>query len=138
MSRDHRNLNVFHQADELIIKLYAETARFPSEERFGLRVQLRRAAVSVATNIVEGCARRSEGEYLHFMNVATGSAAETLYLLDLSNRLGLLRVDALLKLEPTCTRLVKGLKKLLMAYERPKAHSLQPKASKAFSQQPTA
>jgi four helix bundle protein len=87
MSRDHRKLSGFHQADELIIKVYAETATFPAEERFGLRTQIRRAAVSVTTNIVEGCARRRTGEYLQFINVATGSAAETLYLLDSSGRL---------------------------------------------------
>jgi four helix bundle protein len=121
MSRDHRKLNVFHQADELIVKLYAETARFPSEERFGLRVQLRRAAVSAATNIVEGCARRSQGEYLNFINVATGSASETRYLLELAYRLGFINIEVFHELEPKYTQLVKGLKKLLMAYERPKA-----------------
>jgi len=83
MSRDHRKLIVFSQADALVVTVYAETAAFTSDERFGLRNQLRRAAVSVPTNIVEGCARRKTKEYLQFMNIATGSAAETLSLLDL-------------------------------------------------------
>jgi len=94
MSRDHRKLNVFSLADELIVTLYAETATFPVDERFGLRAQVRRAAVSVPVNIVEGCARRTTREYLQFVNVATGSAAETLYLLNLSNRLGFLKPEA--------------------------------------------
>ena len=113
MSRDHRKLNVFQQADSLIIRVYAETASFPTEERFGLCAQVRRSAVSVATNIVEGCARRSTGEYLHFMNVATGSAAETLYLIDLSQRLGFFRSNGHEALLAEYTRVVQGLKKLV-------------------------
>jgi len=117
MSRDHRKLNVFSQADELAVIVYAETATFPSDERFGLRTQVRRAAVSVPANIVEGCARRKEGEYLQFVNIATGSAAETLYLLDLSTRLGFLKQEAYRRLEPKYTMLVKGLKKLQSSLE---------------------
>jgi len=112
MSRDHQKLNVFSQADALVLAVYAETATFPSDERFGLRTQIRRAAVSVPANIVEGCARRNEGEYLQFINIATGSAAETLYLLGLSTRLEFLRPEAHQRLEPKYTTLIKGLKKL--------------------------
>ena len=117
MSRDHRKLNVFCQADALVLEVYAETATFPSDERFGLRTQVRRASVSVPANIVEGCARRGEGEYLQFINISTGSAAETLYLLGLSNRLGFLSVEAYRRLEPRYTMLIKGLKKLQTSLE---------------------
>jgi four helix bundle protein len=112
MSRDHRKLNVFSQADALVLDVYAETATFPSDERFGLRTQVRRAAVSVPANIVEGCARRKQGEYLQFINIATGSAAETLYLLDVSNRLGFLKLESYRALEPRYSMLISGLKKL--------------------------
>ncbi|HKY22911.1 MAG TPA: four helix bundle protein [Vicinamibacterales bacterium] len=113
MSRDHRKLHVFTEADELIARVYAETATFPPEERFGLCTQIRRAAISVATNIVEGCARRSTKEYLQFVNIATGSAAETLYLLELSHRLGFLKIEAYTRMFPKYTQLLRGLKKLL-------------------------
>ena len=112
MSRDPRKLNVFHQADALVVKVYAETAIFPSEERFGLCAQVRRAAVSVPANIIEGCARRTTREYLRFMNVATGSAAETLYLLDLSTRLGFLRGEVYRELDEKYSHLLRGLQKL--------------------------
>ncbi|MCM3878494.1 MAG: four helix bundle protein [Vicinamibacterales bacterium] len=117
MSRDHRKLNVFVLADQLVLDVYAATATFPADERFGLCVQLRRAATSVATNIVEGCARRTTRDYLHFVNIATGSAAETLYLLDLSARLTFLPAEVYRDFEPKYSRLISGLKKLITSLE---------------------
>jgi four helix bundle protein len=90
VSRDHRKLRVFMLADSLVTKIYPLTQHFPAPERFGLQMQLRRAAVSVASNIVEGSARRSTGEYLNFLNMAAGSASEARYLVDVSSRLGFL------------------------------------------------
>jgi len=90
MSRDHRKLRVFTLADELVLEVYRITRGFPAEERYGLQAQLRRSTLSAAVNIVEGCARRTTREYASFINVATGSAAETWYLVDVSIRLGFL------------------------------------------------
>lgn len=93
MTRDHRNLRAFKCADTLAVRTYAASSRFPAAERFGLQAQLRRAAVSVVANIVEGSARRTTAEYVNFLNIAAGSAAEARYLVDLSCRLGLVGSD---------------------------------------------
>jgi four helix bundle protein len=90
MSRDHRKLRVFVLADRLVIELYQASARFPSSERYGLQAQVRRAAVSVATNIVEGAMRRTDKDYVRFLDIVAGSAAETSYLVDLAGRLDFL------------------------------------------------
>ena len=87
MSRDHRKLRAFKLADDLVLEMYRITARLPDEERYGLQAQTRRAAVSTAVNIVEGCARRTEKELVNFISVAIGSAAEARYLIDVSIRL---------------------------------------------------
>ena len=86
--RDHTKLRAFDLADELVLLVYKITAGFPKEEMFGLVSQIRRAALSVPPNIVEGCARDSEAEYLRFLTIAFGSLRELHYQLDLSMRLG--------------------------------------------------
>lgn len=86
--RDHRKLRAFELSDEVAILIYRTTKRFPREEIYGLISQMRRAAVSVPSNIVEGCARQSQTEYLRFLEIALGSARELHYQFGLARRLG--------------------------------------------------
>jgi four helix bundle protein len=88
MSRDHKKLEIFVLADQLALEVYGMTSSFPLEERFGLQTQVRRAAVSAASNILEGAARSTDRAFAHFLDMAAGSAAEARYLIDLASRLG--------------------------------------------------
>jgi four helix bundle protein len=96
--RDHRKLEIFVLSDQLVVDVYELTQEFPKEEIYGLVSQLRRSAVSVPTNIVEGCGRKTELEFDRFLDIAFGSVRELGYLIDLSGRLGFLSGDALSQL----------------------------------------
>ena len=115
MSRDHRKLRVFLQADQLVMDVYKASASFPATERFGLQSQLRRSGLSVACNIVEGAARRTTAEYAHFMNIAASSAAESEYLTDVARRLGYLSEDLGSRLSREYRGVAGGLQALIRA-----------------------
>ena len=86
--QDFRKLKVWEKAHRLTMAVYGATKPFPSDERYGLTSQLRRAAMSIPNNIAEGCGRRSDKEFANFVNIALGSASEVEYLLLLSRDLG--------------------------------------------------
>lgn len=83
----YRKLLVWSESHQLTLLIYKITAKFPREELFGLTSQLRRAAVSITANIVEGYARASKKERLQFLYISYGSLSETEYYLDLSKDL---------------------------------------------------
>ena len=112
MSRDHQKLAVFGLAEDVVLEIYKLTQSFPASERYGLQSQLRRAAVSTVTNLVEGCARGGEREYAAFVNVATGSSAETEYLVTLSMKLGFLNKNECTAIQDRLNHLVRSLKSL--------------------------
>ena len=92
--RDHKKLRAFELADELVLSIYRLTAGFPTQEQYGLTSQLRRAAVSVASNIVEGSARNGLADYIRFLDMAYGSCREVEYQLSLVDRLGFAKKEA--------------------------------------------
>jgi four helix bundle protein len=92
----YKNLIVWQKANDLAIKVYRLTETFPKKETFGITSQLRRASLSVPTNIVEGYGRRSKKELSHFIDIARGSLAETEYLLEFSKELGYINTDTII------------------------------------------
>ena len=86
------DLKVWQRSHEFVLQVYRLTKGFPPEERYGLTSQLRRAALSVPTNIAEGSKRQTNPEYARFLNIAEGSLAETESLLMVSRDLGYLPV----------------------------------------------
>jgi four helix bundle protein len=105
-------------ADDLAVRVYHLTELLPRDQRFGLRMQLRRGAISVAANIVEGCARASTREYAAFLNIAFGSAAETRYLLQLAFRLEFLPRAEFTSADAAFDDLLGALQKLVQAVAR--------------------
>lgn len=74
--RDHKELDVWRESVDVVVKVYALTKSFPKEEIYGLTNQMRRAAVSIPSNIAEGAARQTEKEFVQFLHISLGSAAE--------------------------------------------------------------
>ena len=83
----YKNLNTYKKADELVILIYKVTKNFPKEELFGLVSQIRRCAVSIVANIVEGYGRRTNKDKAHFCFIARGSLNELEYYIDLTHQL---------------------------------------------------
>ena len=88
--KGYKKLRVWQKADDLAYKIYMETSNFPKNEVYGVTSQLRRSALSVPTNIVEGMGRQGKNELRKFIGIALGSLAETEYLLEFSKRLNYL------------------------------------------------
>lgn len=85
--KDHKDLDVWKQSMLLAEDIYALTKEFPSEERFGLSSQIKRAAVSIPSNIAEGAGRKGDKEFIQFLYIAMGSLSELETQLILSDRL---------------------------------------------------
>ncbi|MBV6420186.1 MAG: hypothetical protein DAHOPDDO_01415 [Ignavibacteriaceae bacterium] len=82
--RDFRKLKVWEKAHAITLKIYKVTEKYPREELYGLTSQIRRACVSIPTNIAEGCVRSSDADFCRFLYIALGSTSELEYLILLS------------------------------------------------------
>ena len=112
----YRDLDVYKNAKKLVKEVYALLNTYPKEEQFALCDQLRRAAVSVPSNIAEGMGRMAIKERIHFIEIAYASMIEVLCQLDISKSLGYITQDELTKAEDIAMHLSKvmtGLKKSL-------------------------
>jgi four helix bundle protein len=119
--KDFKELKVWEKAHILTLLVYEETRAFPKQEMYGLTSQLRRAAASVAAKIVEGCGRRSDGEFTRFLQIARGSASELEYHILLARDLQLLteavycNLDSkVVEVERMLTGLVKRVRPMLV------------------------
>jgi four helix bundle protein len=111
--KSHEDLDVWQLAMTLVEDVYRGTRSFPREEAFGLTTQIRRAAVSIPSNIAEGAARNGNKEFLHFLSVAAGSASEISTQLQIAKRLGLAEPQPLDDLVEKTARISKMLQGLI-------------------------
>jgi four helix bundle protein len=100
-SHSYRELEVWQAGMTVVERLYTVTSRFPSEERFGLTAQLRRAVVSMPSNVAEGRARRSIRTCANHVSIALGSHAEVETYLEIARRLGFVKQQEFDELMPT-------------------------------------
>jgi four helix bundle protein len=102
-----KELKIWNKAIDLAVHVYKATSTFPSDERFGLTSQSRRAAVKIPSNIAEGAGRNSNKEFNNFLGIANGSSYELQTQLIISNRLNLLDTDLTNELVEQITELQK-------------------------------
>jgi four helix bundle protein len=110
--QSYRDLEVWQKAMDLVTKVYEITKFFPESERFGLTTQLRRAAVSIPSNIAEGQGRRTTNEFLSFLSIARGSLMEVQTQVEIAARLSFVTTEFAVTIEEqsaTIGRLLNGL-----------------------------
>lgn len=127
MTRDHKKLEAFAIADELALAVHRTTSRLPISERFGMQAQLRGAALRVPVQIVAGCGRRSNHDYLEFLTLALDAALELRYLFSLAARLELLSAQEMKLLDQQAQALVRSLRRLIETWSDKPAKTPRPR-----------
>ena len=131
--RDYKKIKAWSLADQLAIKIYEITKKYPKEEMYGLISQMRRAAVSVPANIAEGSARNSHKEYLQFLFIARSSARELDYYAHLSYKLGYIGDLKFRILSDQCSETLRVLFGLIQAVSNDNLNGLQSAVSRLQS-----
>jgi len=112
MVRTHKDLDVWKKAIDFVTKIYAVTASFPKSELYGLTSQIRRAAVSIPSNIAEGATRNHKAEFKQFLFISLSSAAEIDTQLTISGNLGFMEKQRAMELQSeliTISKMIQGL-----------------------------
>jgi len=119
--KDYRKLIVWQKAMDFVVSLYRTSASFPKEEMYGLTAQMRRAAVSIPSNIAEGQGRDTAADFVRFLSIARGSVKEVETQVLIAHRLGYINPDQeaqLIGFTDELSRILTGLKTSLVSYSR--------------------
>lgn len=133
MGQSFRDLIVWQRAIQLTVDIYKLTSKFPDAEKFGLTSQMRRAAVSIASNISEGYGRASKGEYVQFVGHARGSCSELETQIVIAKALGFGIPSNLDSVEGLCNDIGRLLGALMKSLRPNHPQSLSPSAPKSLS-----
>ncbi len=114
MIRNFKTLNIWKRSQSFVKEIYFETGKFPPEEKFGLSSQMRRAAVSIPSNIAEGCGRKTEKGLSNFLDNAIGSNCELETQIRLSHDLGFITFDKMNVL----TNEVEQIRRMIIGYQK--------------------
>lgn len=117
MGNSYRDLLVWQKAKALAVSVYRATENFPKSEVFGLTAQLRRAAISVPSNIAEGQGRGSKKEFAQFLCISRGSLLEVMTQAEIAAELGIGRAESTHKLQADCEEVLFLLNRLLRSME---------------------
>ncbi len=117
MLKNFKDLKVWQKSYELSLKIYRLTKHFPSEEKYGLTSQIRRAAVSVTSNIAEGYGRKTKSEYIQFLYIAYGSNCELETQMLLSGDLGYIKSEDIKQLQDEISEVERMLMALIKSLE---------------------
>ena len=105
MAKMYENLDAWKEATNLAVQIYQTTKNFPKEEIFGITSQLRKASISISSNIAEGSGRKSKKDFKQFVHMASGSSNEVESLLHICSRLDLITADSYKELKQNTERL---------------------------------